>query len=310
MEKLPRIVFGTWAWGNDGTFGPALDEEALRPVFDAAMQEGTVLWDTAYVYGMGESEKLLGRFLRHVPRDAYMISDKFTPQCANADAENPVSEMFEISAHLLGSEQMDYYWIHNPLDAPRWVKKIIPLAKAGKIGKIGLSNHSLAQIHEAQQILAEAGLAVGAVQNHFSLLNRSSAQSGILNYCHSQGIPFFSYMVLEQGALSGKFDEAHPFPAGSERARVYDPMLKQLTTLNAGLQELADRHQCSIAQLAIAWAIAKGTVPIIGVTKRDQVTDAIAAASVALSEAEVLQMEKLADQLGICVVRSWEEEMR
>lgn len=239
-----------------------------------------------------------------------MISDKFTPQCANADAENPVSEMFEISAHLLGSEQMDYYWIHNPLDAPRWVKKIIPLAKAGKIGKIGLSNHSLAQIHEAQQILAEAGLAVGAVQNHFSLLNRSSAQSGILNYCHSQGIPFFSYMVLEQGALSGKFDEAHPFPAGSERARVYDPMLKQLTTLNAGLQELADRHQCSIAQLAIAWAIAKGTVPIIGVTKRDQVTDAIAAASVALSEAEVLQMEKLADQLGICVVRSWEEEMR
>ena len=43
MEKLPRIVFGTWAWGNDGTFGPALDEEALRPVFDAAMQEGTVL---------------------------------------------------------------------------------------------------------------------------------------------------------------------------------------------------------------------------------------------------------------------------
>lgn len=93
-------------------------------------------------------------------------------------------------------------------------------------------------------------------------------------------------------------------------ARVYDPMLKQLTTLNAGLQELADRHQCSIAQLAIAWAIAKGTVPIIGVTKRDQVTDAIAAASVALSEAEVLQMEKLADQLGICVVRSWEEEMR
>lgn len=66
MEKLPRIAFGTWAWGNDGTFGPALDEEALRPVFDAAMQEGTVLWDTAYVYGMGESEKLLGRFLRHV----------------------------------------------------------------------------------------------------------------------------------------------------------------------------------------------------------------------------------------------------
>lgn len=109
MEKLPRIAFGTWAWGNDETFGPALDEEALRPVFDAAMQEGTVLWDTAYVYGMGESEKLLGRFLRHVPRDAYMISDKFTPQCANADAENPVSEMFEISAHLLGSEQMDYY---------------------------------------------------------------------------------------------------------------------------------------------------------------------------------------------------------
>ena len=310
LKQLPKIALGAWAWGNDGTFGGNLTDADLRPRCDAAMKAGLNLWDTAYAYGMGASEKVLGGFLRTVPRDSYLISDKFTPQCADPNAENAVTAMYEISAGLLGTDYMDVYWIHNPVGAPEWTRKLIPLAKTGKIGRIGLSNHNLAEIREAAAILEAEGLKIAAVQNHYSLLNRSSETSGILDYCRQNDITFFSYMVLEQGALSGKYDTKHPFPADSDRGAVYNPMLPQLEKLNAGLKEIADKHGVSIAQLPVAWAIAKGTLPIIGVTKVYQVEDAARAAALELTADEIETMERLAGATPLNVIRYWEKEMK
>ena len=309
-KQLPKIALGAWAWGNDGTFGGKLTDADLRPVFDAAMKAGLNLWDTAYAYGMGTSEKILGEFLRTVPRDSYLISDKFTPQCADPNAENAVVALYETSAKLLGTDYMDIYWIHNPVGAPEWTRKLIPLAKTGKIGRIGLSNHNLAEIREAAAILGAEGLKIAAIQNHYILLNRSSETSGILDYCRENDITFFSYMVLEQGALSGKYDTRHPFPADSDRGAVYNPMLPQLEKLNTGLKEIADRHGVAIAQLPVAWAIAKGTLPIIGVTKVYQVEDAAKAAALELSADEIETMERLASETPLNVIRYWEKEMK
>ncbi len=309
LKQLPKIALGAWAWGNDGTFGGSLTDTDLRPVFDAAMKAGLNLWDTAYAYGMGASEKVLGEFLRTVPRDSYLISDKFTPQCADPNAENAVTAMYETSARLLGTDYMDVYWIHNPVGAPDWTRKLIPL-EDGKIGRIGLSNHNLAEMKEAAAILEAEGLKIAAIQNHYSLLNRSSETSGILDYCKENGITFFSYMVLEQGALTGKYDTKHPFPADSDRGAVYNPMLPQLEKLNAGLKEIADRHGVAIAQLPVAWAIAKGTLPIIGVTKVYQVEDAVKAAALKLSADEMKTMERLAGETPLNVIRYWEKEMK
>lgn len=309
-KQLPKIALGAWAWGNDGTFGGKLTDADLRPVFDAAMKAGLNLWDTAYAYGMGTSEKILGEFLRTVPRDSYLISDKFTPQCADPNAENAVVALYETSAKLLGTDYMDIYWIHNPVGAPEWTRKLIPLAKTGKIGRIGLSNHNLAEIREAAAILGAEGLKIAAIQNHYSLLNRSSETSGILDYCRENDITFFSYMVLEQGALSGKYDTRHPFPADSDRGAVYNPMLPQLEKLNTGLKEIVDRHGVAIAQLPVAWAIAKGTLPIIGVTKVYQVEDAAKAAALELSADEIETMERLASETPLNVIRYWEKEMK
>lgn len=310
LKPLPNIALGAWAWGNDGTFGGNLTANELRPVFDAAMKAGLNLWDTAYAYGMGASEQVLGEFLRTVPRDSYLVSDKFTPQCADPKAGNAVTAMYETSAKLLSTDYMDVYWIHNPVGAPEWTRKLIPLAKTGKIGRIGLSNHNLAEIKEAAAILEAEGLKIAAIQNHYSLLNRSSETSGILDYCQENGITFFSYMVLEQGALSGKYDTKHPFPADSDRGAVYNPMLPQLEQLNAGLKEIADRHGVAVAQLPVAWAIAKGTLPIIGVTKVYQVEDAAKAAALELSADEIDTMERLAGETPLNVIRYWEKEMK
>lgn len=310
IKQLPKIALGAWAWGNDGTFGGNLTEADLRPVFDTAMKAGLNLWDTAYAYGMGASEKVLGKFLRTVPRSSYLISDKFTPQCADPNAENAVTAMYETSAGLLGTEYMDIYWIHNPVGAPQWTRKLIPLAKTGKIGRIGLSNHNLAELREAAEILEDEGLKIAAVQNHYSLLNRSSETSGILDYCREHDITFFSYMVLEQGALSGRYDTKHPFPEDSDRGAVYNPMLPQLEKLNACLKEIADRHGASPAQIPVAWAIAKGTLPIIGVTRAYQAEDAAGAAALKLTDDEIKTMERLADGMELNVIRYWEKEMK
>lgn len=310
LKQLPKIALGAWAWGNDGTFGGNLTADDLRPVFDAAMKGGLNLWDTAYVYGMGASEQVLGEFLRTVPRESYLISDKFTPQCADPAAENAVTAMYEVSSKLLGTDEMDIYWIHNPVGAPQWTRKLIPLAKSGKIGRIGLSNHNLEEIKEAAAILGEEGLKISAIQNHYSLPNRSSETSGILDYCKENGITFFSYMVLEQGALTGKYDSQHPFPADSDRGAVYNPMLPQLEKLNAGLKEIADKHSVAVAQLPVAWAIAKGTLPIIGVTKVYQVEDAAKAVALELTAQEIAAMERLAEEMPLNVIRGWEKEMK
>jgi diketogulonate reductase-like aldo/keto reductase len=99
-------------------------------------------------------------------------------------------------------------------------------------------------------------------------------------------------------------------PAGSARAETYNPVLDKLEVMNAELKKLADKYSVGTAQIPVAWAIAKGTLPIIGVTKENQVLDAVKAVNVTLTEEETAQLEQTADSLNLNVVRMWEKEMR
>ena len=309
-DNLAKIALGAWAWGNDGTFGNEHNIEDLKPIYDKSMELGLNLWDTAYVYGMGKSEEVLGQFLKTSNREDFVISTKFTPQLAEMFEANEVTSMYENSAKILGVEDIDIFWIHNPVGAPEWTKKLVETAKEHDIKMIGVSNHNLAEIKEANEILKEAGLKLGAVQNHYSLLNRSSEDSGILEYCKENDIIFFSYMVLEQGALSGKYDTAHPFPEGSDRANAYGESLAEIEELNKAIADIAENHNAKVAQLPIAWAIAKGTLPIVGATKVHHVEDAADAVNIELSGDEIKTMEELADKANVNTIRIWEKEMK
>ena len=309
-HNLPKIALGAWAWGNDGTFGGEMTADTLRPIFDAAMERGLNLWDTAYAYGMGTSEKVLAGFLKDLPRESYLVSDKFTPQCANGKP-TAMADMIEMQLDLMGLDRFDIYWIHNVTDAPHWTEELAKFYEGkDNVPLLGVSNHNLAEIRQANEILKAHGLKLSAVQNHFSLINRSSEDSGILDYCRENGITFFAYMVLEQGALSGKYDTKHPMPEGSARAETYNPMLPKLEVMNEALGKLADKYGVQPAQIPVAWAIAKGTLPIIGVTKTQHVSDAVRAANVTLTAEETAELEKLADSLELNVIRFWEKEMK
>ncbi len=310
MNTLPKIALGAWAWGNDGTFGGDLTADALRPIFEAGMANGLNLWDTAYAYGMGTSEKVLAGFLKGLPRESYLVSDKFTPQCAGS-SPTAMADMIGMQLKLMDLDRFDIYWIHNVWGAPHWTEEAAKYFEGrADAPMIGVSNHNLAEIKQADEILKVHGLRLAAVQNHYSLINRSSEDSGILDYCKKNGIVFFSYMVLEQGALSGKYDTQHPMPEGSDRAAIYNPMLGKLEILNSAMKKLADKYHAAIAQIPVAWAIAKGTLPIIGVTKESQVLDAAKAAGISLTAEETAELERIAGSLKLNVIRFWEKEMK
>ena len=314
MDKtLPKIALGAWSWGagaagGDQVFGNHLFEKDLKPVFDKAMECGLRLWDTAAVYGEGTSERILGNFIKDVCRDDVILSTKFTPQIAS-DSPEAMQEMLDGSKERLHTDVIEIYWIHNPMDVERWTPKLIPLVKSGQIKAIGVSNHNLSEIKRVNEILAAEGLHISAVQNHFSLLHRSSERAGILDYCRENGITFYAYMVLEQGALTGRYNEANPFPAGTGRGDSYNPYLKKLTALVEELAVIGTRFDASPAQIATAWAIAKGTLPIIGVTKVKQVEEAARAVQITLTAEEVSRLEKLGDETGVHTLREWEKEM-
>ncbi len=312
--KPPTVALGTWAWGDsgetgDGYFGSSLTRADLEKVADKAQAAGLTLWDTAVVYGMGRSETVLGDVLKRFPRSDYQLSTKFTPQAAGA-GDDPMADMLEQSLTRLGTDYIDLYWIHNPADIIRWTPQLIPLLKSGKIRHVGVSNHNLSEIRLADQILGEAGFRIDAVQNHYSLLYRGSEDAGILDHCRNRGIPFFAYMVLEQGALSGKYSPENPLPEGTNRAQAYNAMLPQLKALTDRLAAIGQKRGAAAPDVATAWAIAKGTTPIIGVTKPAYVDGLVRATEMALTDDEIAELEALADAADVNTRGWWEKEMR
>ena len=311
--KDTKIALGTWAWGSgafggDAVYGVNTNEENLKPVFEAATKAGLGLWDTATVYAMGDSERILGQFVASVPRESVQVSTKFTPQLAEM-YDNSVEKMAEASMERMGIDYIDMYWIHNPMDVERWTPGLIPLLQSGKVREVGVSNHDIREIERANEILGQAGFRVSAVQNHFSLLYRSSERGGVLDYCHRHDIRFWSYMVLEQGALTGNFSPANPLPADSDRGRKYNPVLDRLQVLTDEMKTIGEKYGASCSQIGIAWAIAKGTMPIVGATKERHVVEAAAAADIVLTNDEVARLETLADATSIDTRGDWEHTM-
>ena len=173
----------------------------------------------------------------------------------------------------------------------------------------GVSNHNLGEIRLADQILGESRFRVEAVQNHYSLLYRCSERAGILEYCREHDVRFFSYMVLEQGALTGRYSPADPLPEGSSRAAVYNGILPRLQALTDRMGAIGEDRGASAADVATAWAIAKGTTPIVGVTKAGYIDGLVRARGIELAEEETAELETLADAADVDTRGWWEQEM-
>lgn len=308
--KIPNIVVGTWSWGigpmgGSTIFGNHLEETDLKPVFDRALRAGCTLWDTAPVFGMGAAESILGHLAQN--RDGVLLSTKFTP--TGLQSRHAMEKSLRKSLNRLGTDHLDLFWVHTPKNVKKWTRELIPLLWSGTCRHVGVANHSLEEIQEADTILQQAGLRLAAVQNHYSLLYRVPEQNGILRWCRENNVLFFSYMVLEQGVLTTRYCPSRPLPRKTRRGRTWPPiLLERITPLIQTMEEIGQHHQADTAQIAIAWAAAKGTVPVVGITKPHQVSKDAAAVSIALTEEEMLQLERESDALDICIPCYWEKQ--
>ena len=306
-KQLPPIAVGTWGWGTGANgsgivFGSKPDHDRLKESFDIAYGSGFTLFDTAHVYGMGTAEKLLGEF---ADGKQIILSNKYTP--VSKFSEDKVSSMYGESLRDLGDRKPDIYWLHQPKYIEETLTCLCKMQKEGKIGSIGVSNFGLEQLRLADKVVKKNGCTIAGVQNHFSLLFRESLDNGVVDWCSKNGAVFFAYMVLEQGALTGRFTSKNPLPFFSRRGMAFTRQrLKKIEPLLAELEDVGKAHGLTVSQTSAAYAIARGTLPIIGVTKPYQAADLAKIASAPLSSDEAARLEKAADDTGVRVKAGWE----
>lgn len=307
-EKAPICMAGTWAWGTGSNgskivFGRKYPKEQLKETFEEALDKGVCFWDTAEVYGMGEAEKILGEFI--TGKDEVLISTKFhaNPKYKKGEAK----EALKKSMQRLGVEKVNIYWLHRPYNIRENMLEIAECMKKGQVEKIGISNCSVEQIKEAEQTLNKQGIKLYAIQNHYSLLS-IERQKEVYEYCRENHIQFFGYMVLEQGALSGHYDEKNPMPLLSYRGLMFGKnKFRKISKLLDYQRKLAVQYNVDASQIPIAWAIAKGIVPIVGLTKKRHASELLKGLNVKLSKDEIEQLEKLAVESGVTCKGSWEK---
>jgi len=306
MDK--EVMIGTWAWGpgNNGSkmiFGKSYDEETLKETFEEAVGLGLTSWDTAAVYGMGSCERLLGKFING--REDIFLSTKYFPY--KKFKAGALEKSFNESMDRLNLKSADLFWIHKPNNLTENLLEAIPLLKDGRIRSIGISNVSLRDIKTAEDVLGKEGLSLGAVQNHFSLLRND--QQPIIDYCNSKGITYYAYMVLEQGALAGRYNADNPFPFFSMRGFAFPRRkFRKIEGLLKLMEQIALKYNIDRSQIPVLWVIAKGAVPIVGITKPAYAHRLAEALKVDLTPDEIEQLTSEAAATGIRQQGSWEPQ--
>ena len=127
--------------------------------------------------------------------------------------------------------------------------------------------------------------------------------------CKEQGFEFWAYMVLEQGALSGKYNKENPLPVESDRCKKYNPVLDQLEALTNEMKNIGEKYGLSYSQVGVAWELTKGMLSIIGATKERHFIEAAEAAKITLPQEEVARLEQLADATGVDTRGGWEHNI-
>jgi aryl-alcohol dehydrogenase-like predicted oxidoreductase len=291
----PELGIGTWAWGDSWYWGynKGYSESDVYAAFQASLESGITFFDTAESYGMGQSERLLGQFMRRT-ETPITIATKFAPfpwRLRGADLLRALRK----SLQRLGVEQIDLYQIHFPY-SPRptttWVKGLADAVEAGLVRRVGVSNFSPGQMRRAFETLAERRVLLASNQVEYNLLNRGVERNGLLDLCRELGIMLIAYSPLAQGMLSGRYTPQNP-PSGLMRRYRHPGRLVKAQPLIGLLREIGTAHGGKTpAQVAINWVICKGALPIPGAKNADQVRHNAGAIGWRLAPDEVAALDQ------------------
>ncbi|MFN2496523.1 MAG: aldo/keto reductase [Pseudonocardiaceae bacterium] len=280
------IGLGTWQFGSrEWGYGENYhSREALRLV-RRARELGVTLFDTAELYGFGRSERILGEALAGTDRDSVVIATKIFPVLPVA----PVVERRAVaSARRLGVPRIDLYQVHQPNPLIRdgtTMRGMRALQDRGLVDEIGVSNYSLARWLAAETAL---GRRVLSNQVHFSLLTRDPAEQ-LVPFAAQTGRVVIAYSPLEQGLLAGHYGvDRRP----TNGIRALNPAflpenLERIGALIGVLRDVADAHDATPAQIALAWVVHHPhVVAIPGASSLEQLEHNAAAAQIVLGDDE------------------------
>jgi aryl-alcohol dehydrogenase-like predicted oxidoreductase len=272
------LGIGTWAWGDKLFWGYGKDysQTELQQAFQAALDAGINFFDTAEVYGLGDSEKLLGQFMHQSDRPV-QIATKFMPLPWRFSSQS-VTDALTASLERLQQSTVALYQVHQPFDFFMGQKNLMNVladeVKRGRIQAVGVSNYSASQMREAHQYLADRGIPLSVNQMQYSLLDRQIETNGVLDTARELHITILAYSPLAQGLLTGKYtieNDSKPVGARALNPRFSRSGLEKLTPVIRQLQDLGARYDKTPAQVALNWLMAQGNViPIPGAKNEQQ----------------------------------------
>lgn len=274
---LPPMGVGTWAWGDRSTWGmggydTSLTRQTIADAWEASIDAGVTLFDTAEVYGGGESERIIGGLLKADPGRAasVVLATKFMPFPWRVDVRRSLMKSLRASLDRLGVGRVDLYQVHGPVSLRSHAAMAEALAEAhgaGLVRAVGVSNYSAKETRAIAAQLDKRGLHLATNQIEFSLLRRSPETGGLLAACRELGVVPMAYSPIGQGRLTGKYTAANP-PRG-KRTFSRHPM-SVVEGVVAVLRRIGEAHGKSPSQVALNWVMAKGAVPIPGAKNREQ----------------------------------------
>jgi len=300
--SVPPLGVGTWAWGDKGTWGmggydSSYSEATIREAWDASIEAGVVLFDTAEIYGGGESERIIGRLLAAEPsvREKVVIATKFMPSPWKLAVSPALVSAARASLTRLGIESIDLYQIHGPISLRSHGALADALAAAhaeGLIRAVGVSNYSARETRAIDAALRKRGLRLASNQIEFSLLRTMPEKVGLLECCRELDVVPLAYSPIGQGRLTGKYTAANPPP----KTRTFSnyPMASVDRIVDI-LRRIGEAHGGRTpSQVALAWIIAKGAVPIPGAKSRRQAEENAGALGWRMDDAEVAALDAAA----------------
>jgi len=279
-------------------FGWRIDAAGTAAVVAAAIDAGINLFDTADIYGGGQSEEYLGRALKG-RRDKVLIATKFGMKMGEGKQGGKpdyVGQAAEDSLRRLGTDRIDLYQIHQPdpsTPIADTLGALTDLVKAGKVREIGCSNFSAEQLREAAQF---KGAHFASVQNNYSMVHREP-EAEVLPECERLGIAFLPYFPLANGLLTGKYRKGQPFPKSSRAEDGFGPKVftdENLALVDA-LRQFAESRGHTLLELAMSWLASKPVIAsiIAGAKTPEQVKANASSVNWRLTEADLAAVNSI-----------------
>lgn len=288
-----------WA-GEYDIYGTSDEKESLTTIHRSLELGGNFL-DTADVYGPFANEKLIEKAIRG-NREKYVIATKFGFEIADNGqltgningSKDYVRKSVERSLKNLNTEYIDLYYLHRldpNIPIEETVYEMGELVKEGKVKYIGLSEVGSETIRKAHSVFP-----LTVVQSEYSLFERQIEEIKIVETLKELGIGFVAYSPIGRGFLSGEIQKLEDLPENDSR-RAFpryqgEQFMKNVDLVNE-IKKMAEEKEITAAQLAIAWVIAKGHVPIPGTRRVKYVEQNIEAAHVDLSKEDLDRLESI-----------------